>query len=503
MNSMKCILIATVASLFAQTAARAEYADGVYFPPLTKAAVEEQIHAVPQAQAADWAQNVHTPVVFADFAGLNAQLTAEHASTKLHEVAEGISLGFDASDVFEPTDGGRFVAEFMSLDAYALRIELDLSMLRDGDALHVVDPTGPRAFGPYTAEDQTGPTFWSPVIDGERIVLVLESADGLLPSLRILTLSHFFRPLNDAEGPKQLSCNLNLECQSPAFRQVASAIGLLVIAGRNGGQAVCSGSLITNTSHGGPEPYFMTANHCVPQFGPASSTQVIWDFRALRCDSNETPSLAELPRSAGMRVLATCADLDATLIELDNAPIGEFGRMFLGWDTREPQLGEAIFGIHHPAGDFMRASFGEVTGVDERVFAPQFGLDYFLQTRVVWADGVTEGGSSGSPLIFERNFRITGMLSNGPRHNCADPSENFDRFASFRDFFVQVRPFLLFDSDGPPSIVCDFGGFTVKFPGCATSDVRSGGPSAGDLAIVMACGPLLGLRQWRRSRYRP
>ena len=69
---------------------------------------------------------------------------------------------------------------------------------------------------------------------------------------------------------------------------------------------------------------------------------------------------------------------------------------------------------------------------------------YDMQIEVLWADGVTEQGSSGSALIARgNNYRLAGVLSNGTTHSCTDPSNNFDNFGPFHAFFPQIGCYLL------------------------------------------------------------
>ena len=65
------------------------------------------------------------------------------------------------------------------------------------------------------------------------------------------------------------------------------------------------------------------------------------------------------------------------------------------------------------------------------------------QIEVLWAEGVTEGGSSGSGLLYAGTNRIAGMLSSGTEHTCGpDRSNNLDWFASVRGFHSQIAPYL-------------------------------------------------------------
>ena len=96
---------------------------------------------------------------------------------------------------------------------------------------------------------------------------------------------------------------------------------------------------------------------------------------------------------------------DFHLLELNSSPPFDYGVYAAGWDRSTSASSNGV-GIHHPAGDIKKISkYNQSTSS---------GLDW----RVRWVEtennrhGVTEGGSSGSPLL-NSNKRIVGDLSTG------------------------------------------------------------------------------------------
>ena len=71
-----------------------------------------------------------------------------------------------------------------------------------------------------------------------------------------------------------------------------------------------------------------------------------------------------------------------------------------------------MVGIHHPAGDVKKISFGAIDGISSYGGAVTGSGGYL---RVHWTAGVTEGGSSGSGLITGTfpNDRFVGTLRGG------------------------------------------------------------------------------------------
>lgn len=446
--------MAAIVCLAAAAAHAQPRADHATMPPIAGASrLAASIHAMPQAEAAEYAQSVDRVHVIDTFAGLNAFFRQEDSEFKTLRIGRGVELDWDAETLFDAgqADAGytTYTAAIVSLDAFGLRVRVDLSQLVDGDEIWIVDPTGPRAFGPYTLGDHVDGGKWLPTIEGDTAVLVARTATGARPQVEVTGLTHIYRDLSAAA--KELSCNINIECETNGtLRSAATGVGIMVISFGGGDAALCSGALINNPDTVGVfEPYFLTSWHCVPDAANATQIDVVWDYRATACNTDDPPSLAALPRSSGVALLETNRTLDITLLQLDAVPSGPFGRTFLGWDAAAPQATDSIAGIHYPDGTHERISKGMIESIDQTVGSFQ------NQTKVKWAEGVTEPGSSGNPLLLAKSgYRIIGTLSNGPFHSCVDTSNNVDWYSSFRGFFPEVEQYLKSANPPPTSGGC-------------------------------------------------
>ena len=102
---------------------------------------------------------------------------------------------------------------------------------------------------------------------------------------------------------------------------------------------------------------------------------------------------------------------DFLLLEAEDAINPSWNPFWLGWDaTTDTHTGGKC--IHHPAGDEKKIS--TYTGNAQN---STFWTGMATHYRVVWAEtesgwGVTEGGSSGSPL-FESSGKVIGTLTGG------------------------------------------------------------------------------------------
>ena len=105
-------------------------------------------------------------------------------------------------------------------------------------------------------------------------------------------------------------------------------------------------------------------------------------------------------------------DPDFFLVELNSDP--DFNPFFSGWNRSNTAATSGV-SIHHPSGDIMKIS--TYTNTLSSASGLGFGNDNTTHWRVFWSEtpnghGVTEGGSSGSP-IFNQNGLLTGVLTGG------------------------------------------------------------------------------------------
>jgi len=416
--------------------ASGEFADYVFVPPS-----KTETEALPRAVVEGWLAQACPRFVFDTLAEQNDVLKSFHAGALPLCVAEGFSLELDEAALFDQGlddgDAQVFLAAVTSLDAIAVRLLVDLSALEAGDELWVIAPDAARAFGPFTAADAVEGGRWLHTVFGDTAVLAVRTSYDTPPPLQLLGLSHFFvEPAKATLYP----CPVEADCVSDTvFQEISTGIGMLFIPYKGYKQAQCSGALLNNPDTPELEGLVLTADHCFSG-GSVNTTgiEVLWDYRAAACNGSGVPDPNTVPRSVGSQLLARDDVYDGAFFSVQSVPVGARGRAWLGWDTRTPALNDAIAGTHHPMGKPLKACFGRVTKLDVSTFLGK------NQTEVHWDEGITEQGSSGSPLMFSNlNYRVFGMLSNGPTHDCANPSQNRDNYSSFRSFFPRIQCHLL------------------------------------------------------------
>ncbi len=200
----------------------------------------------------------------------------------------------------------------------------------------------------------------------------------------------------------------------------------------------CTGSLINDTKNDG-KSYFLTANHCGDGASAKDYAQWIFYFNYESPNCSRPTKQPPIQSLSGARLLASASlngGSDFKLLLLDNKVPFSYKPYYNGWD-RSGNISDSGVVIHHPEGDIKMISTYKT---------PIRPMDYFGSVanpnadfwQVKWAatisgHGVTEGGSSGSPL-FSNNGLIIGTLTGGDASCLAlNSPDYFGRFSKHWD----------------------------------------------------------------------
>ena len=244
--------------------------------------------------------------------------------------------------------------------------------------------------------------------------------------LDISNIIYFYKGLNDSEETKASDpCEVNVIC-SPVgdnWQDEKRGVALMEMSGY-----VCSGSLINNTNQD-CTPYFLSAYHCSGDASAAEHNAWVFYFNYEASTCTGTTSAANSLTGCSLVAISnTSGGSDLQLLELNSTPPESWNPYYNGWDRSTSGSGSGA-GIHHPAGDIKKISTytSTLTSSSPNISGSQMQTN--SAWRVVWSSnangwGVTEGGSSGSP-IFSNSGLIVGTLSGGSSYCTAQTQPDY------------------------------------------------------------------------------
>ncbi len=338
-------------------------------------------------------------------------------------------------------DGGWLWVMDVKLDgAFGVRLHLRDFALPLGAKAIVYDPTIPNNLpSPYegTGPNQTAPTrnsefwAWTSWSNTARIEVYFPQEVG---DARFNTHFTIDKVLNIYRNPRtglpgfsaetELPCHLDQNCY-PNWTTVGDSVGRMAFVRTDGG-FVCSGSMLNNPA-GDLTPFFLTALHCMKDQGVAlNSLEVYWFYETNGCNG-AVPALGSVPRSVRANYLLSTQATDMSLVMIEGIVPRNLWWNGVSWQSfiSEDTL---VNGISHPGGAFKRIAFGDIW--DEFDSCGATGLTQ--GTEIDWNSGLTEGGSSGSPLYL-LNGAVVGVLScdTSRSDGCSSDDAWYGRWGNF------------------------------------------------------------------------
>ncbi|MBM55303.1 MAG: hypothetical protein CMB32_01955 [Euryarchaeota archaeon] len=348
------------------------------------------------------------------------------------EFAKIIELDIDLFEQGEKTElinGSVWRLGIQSTGAKAISLYYDEFNIPFGGELIIYNPSQDQIAGPFTYEDvHTSGLYATELIEGDKIILEYfqPNYQQQLPSINIEKLAYAYKSGGIGFGASQ-DCEVNANCPEGNNwdDQKKSTCRIQIISG--GGAGFCSGALINNTANN-CTPYVLSADHCFNGGNISSSylNQCIFYFNFLSNGCSNPGTSPGYDAITGCSLVSNSGgegsngDSDFFLVQLNSAP--DFNPYFAGWNRSSSPSSSGV-SLHHPAGDIMKISTYTSTlqsagGLGGGGNNNTHWLVYWAQT--VTDQGVTEGGSSGSP-IFDSNGLIIGDLTGGSSY-CWSPN---------------------------------------------------------------------------------
>ena len=321
-------------------------------------------------------------------------------------------------------DGGRLWRVAVSSDgATFVHPIFDTFVIPQGAELFVYTPSQDFVLGKFTADNADEGQFHTQMLPGEAFVVeYYEPADAdFAGRLSISQVARGHRhafgsdayhtkgSLGDAEG----DCHINVACpEAASWQDQKNGVVCMEITASDGIYS-CSGSMINNTANDGTQ-YLLSAHHCQDGI-----TVRRWTFYFLYESSTCSGTYGPANKSAtGATIMAKrsagsgwpISGSDFLLLKVTGTINPAFNVYFNGWDRTNGNTGLVGSCIHHPGGDIKKISIPQRVYYMSRATTPMWEVEWI--TNPATNKGVTEQGSSGSPL-FSASKRIIGQLYAG------------------------------------------------------------------------------------------
>ena len=298
----------------------------------------------------------------------------------------------------------------LALSGYFSRFHLPV-----GGELYVYDGSKEHLLGAFSSENNKEHRLFSTeLVPGEIITFEYYEPFDTRGQAELMLDEIAFHYKNFRNISTSDYCEVNVNCSPEGDNWQDQKRGVARIYVKEGSSLFwCTGTLINNTRRDWA-PYFLTAEHCGDDASADDYLQWVFyfNFEAPGCEDpqvNPTPQTMEGATFLSGYEVSAGSDFKLLLLQ-DEVP-ATYEPFYNGWDRRN-QTSPSGVTIHHPSGDIKKIS----TYISPLGSTSWSGSEE-THWEVVWSGtenghGVTEGGSSGSP-IFDSEGYVIGTLSGG------------------------------------------------------------------------------------------
>lgn len=365
-----------------------------------------------------------------------------------------VDYSLENSGIWDTLDTGDRIWRLIlkSKSAFSLMLYFSEFKIPDGGKLFIYGIDSTNVFGALTSNSNPKTnTFKTQPIQGDVIIMEYFEPQYSFNQgkLKIGIISHDYRGF---EGMKEIvpslgsyglsTCQTDYDINCPSGTDWQTEKGSVVRIRFTIGidDYYCSGALVNNTNQNGI-PYVLTASHCVCSQEIANTAVTVFNYESPTCNGGDG-SVTQTVTGATLR--ANLINTDFALLELSSLPVQYANPYFSGWtrvSTYNPPL--PVTSIHHPRGDVKKIAKSDTQS--SNVLSTTFtgiggtGIGCEVNTTmnvyaVKWAKGLTQQGSSGSPL-FNADHKIIGQLY-GSSGDCGTTYSYYNYFGRLSDSWL-------------------------------------------------------------------
>ena len=360
----------------------------------------------------------------------DARIEAETGRYNIGRIAfADLSFTEECEKTVMPNGDLIYRLKFQSEGAEGVSVYFDQFYLPGGCELYVYSPDLNSNIKPLTSKDNTvhGRYNTDYVLGDEAVIELYQPLGSIgVPNLEIRGFGHFYRDVYDPNQQEASRgsdpCQVNVNCPEGEGweAQRDAVVRLRITDGSFIG--LCTGVMV-NTTAMDCRQYLLSAMHCTEGVSDDDllDMQVRWNYERPNCTGG---SFSTGHNRVGVERLADSNDgggasgSDFVLCEvLDDIPL-DWDPFYAGWDASGSGSSEGVC-VHHPSGDVKK-----ISTYGTNLVSSSWGT-FGTHWRVVWMEtetehGVTEGGSSGSPIYNEEGL-IVGTLTGGGSF-CTSPN---------------------------------------------------------------------------------
>ncbi len=344
-----------------------------------------------------------------------------------------VDYSMDNSGFFSLLPGGENIwrLHLKAKDAIAIMLYYKDFYIPEGGSLFIYSADKSKLLGAYTHRTHPkGGRFASEFVGGDELILEYVASETSVEQPRIniseigygyntSALREFCQITTRAASG---SCNVNINCEEGiAWQNEKKGVCYTVqrIATRS---YICTASLMNNTAEDF-QPLILTAEHCSSNGTSYASKEDMtqWLFYFHRehegCSNSSLTNVSKTMVGCSLLVRTGMAGGSDGLLLLLEETIPEYYDVFYnGWD-RSGDVATSGVCIHHPNGDYQKISTYDDPLRSTTFSASEFTGEAHAHWNVAFkatpnGHGVTEAGSSGSPL-YNENKLVVGTLTGG------------------------------------------------------------------------------------------